>query len=102
LPTSRETVAGVFADLDGDGVEEFVLLTPAGGPVYQKRSAGWEHIGRVYPRRSITTWETLRDSLNNGKLAAAPPEWLDLAVGTERFRVNVAESAFLRTPSQPQ
>jgi hypothetical protein len=102
FPAPSQAFAGVFADLDGDGVEEFVLLTQAGGPVYQRRSGRWQYIGRMYPHRMALSWETIRGELDSGKLAAAPPQWLELAVGAARFRLDATESDAAVPPVHPQ
>ena len=84
-------VAGVFADLDGDGVAEFVLTGLQGGPVYRLQNGNWEPVARLWPRQANGprgwTWENLKSDLSKGPVAATPPQWLDLSVGPERFRV---------------
>jgi hypothetical protein len=118
FPRTDKEVAGVFADLDGDGVEEFVLLGPYGGPVYQKRSGRWEYIGQVHPQGDIaysyspsTSWTTvgfsfpstsgaLRADLDSGKFAAASPRWRELVVGARRFQLNEDPRHLVRT-TQP-
>lgn len=91
FPPSAQQAAGVFADLDGDGVEEFVLLSQAGGPVYQKQSGHWEYIGQVRPQRAGAPWAALEAALAKGDVAAVTPRWKELAVGAQRFRVDAAE-----------
>lgn len=62
-----QAIAGVFADLDGDGVDEFVLLRAGGGPVYQFRSGYWEHVGRLYSQRLPSSWPALAAQLAMGR-----------------------------------
>jgi hypothetical protein len=106
FPRTDKEVAGVFADLDGDGIEEFVLLGLYGGPVYQKRSGRWEYVGQVHPQGDIahsyspstsfttvefnfpSTSDALRADLNSGKIAAASPRWRELVVGAQRFQLD--------------
>jgi len=86
---SEEKVVGVFVDLDGDGVEEFVLLGHSGGPVYQSRSGQWEYIGRVNPRGvPAASEDAMRADLSSGHISAAVPQWRDLAIGAQRFRID--------------
>ncbi len=88
MPQSNEMIVGVFADLDGDGVDEFILLRPGGGPVYQYRSGHWVYIGRCTPRSFGTSWQTLRADLAKGNFSATAPRWKDLSVGSQRFRLD--------------
>jgi Domain of unknown function (DUF4153) len=81
------TTAGVFVDLDGDGTEEFVLLSAAGGPVYQNRGGQWEFVGRLSPEGMPASWPALEKALTGGSIAAVEPAWKDLSVGTHRYRI---------------
>jgi hypothetical protein len=91
-PNYPGTVAGIFADLDGDGVDEFILLAPGGGPVYRNRSGHWVHIGQAYWRRPMSApgglWDAIHAELDKGAIAVTEPEWKDLSVGTYRFRID--------------
>ena len=90
-----EMMAGVFADLDGDGVEEFILLGAGGGTVYGSRSGRWTRIGRAYPMRTIQdprrTWDRMHAGLASGAVSATVARWKDLSVGEQRFRIDSEE-----------
>ena len=77
--------AGLFADLDGDGVDEFILLTPRGGPVYQVRTGRWEYIGDL--QGPWSNWSDVLAQLARGNTATTVPQWRDLTLGSHRFRV---------------
>lgn len=94
-PRDSEAVAGVFADLDGDGVEEFILLGAGGGPVYSHRSGHWLPTGQAFPRHATSesqrSWDAMRADLAKGALSATPVEWQDLTIGPRRFRIDSDE-----------
>jgi hypothetical protein len=117
FPLEGKEAVGIFADLDGDGVEEFVLLGVYGGPVYQKRSARWEYVGLIQPPdtvhfpasawkvlrpnfRSISSWDALRADLDSGKIAAASPRWQDLVVGAQRLQLDEEQLHPVPDPQQ--
>ena len=83
--------AGVFADLDGDGIDEFILLTGSSSAVYRNRSGRWEHVGQAYSRGTTYSpdkqWEAIHADLSNGALSVTNPDWKDLVVGSHRFRI---------------
>jgi hypothetical protein len=92
MPRDGATVVGVFADLNGHGADEFVLLAAGGGPVYRNRSGHWERVGQA-SRTDLTgsgtnRGEDLREQLTRGAVSVVPPEWNDLVVGGRRFRID--------------
>jgi hypothetical protein len=82
-----QTRAGVFVDLDGDGSEEFVLLSAGGGPVYQNRGGTWQLAGQLFPDGKMAPWNTLAKAMADGSISAAPPAWKDLALGSHHYRL---------------
>ena len=95
MPRDIDATAGLFADLDGDGAEEFILLGPAGGPVYSHHSGQWLPVGRATPRHPTAdwrrTWDVLHADLSRGAVSAVAAEWPDLSIGTRRFRIDADE-----------
>jgi hypothetical protein len=81
------TTAGVFIDLDGDGTDEFVLLSAGGGPVYQNRGDHWEYVGRLFPDGKMANWPLLAKGLAVGHVTAVAPPWKELTVGANRYRM---------------
>lgn len=94
MPGTPSKAAGIFIDLDGDGTEEFVLLSAAGGPVYQDRGGSWERIGRLSPEGTLPAWSTLAKALASGSITTVAPAWKDLSVGTDRYRMLVEPTDF--------
>jgi hypothetical protein len=82
-----QTTAGVFVDLDGDGVDEFVLLSAGGGPVYQSHGGHWGYVGRLYPEGMTLPWPALVKELSGGSISAVAPPWKNLALGDHRYRM---------------
>lgn len=82
-----QTTAGVFIDLQGDGSDEFVLLSVNGGPVYQNRGGHWQYVGMLFAAGMIAPWPILLKSLSGGDVTAVVPPWKDLSVGNHLYRV---------------
>ncbi len=95
MPGNINATAGVFADLDGDGVEEFILLGAAGGPVYRNSSGQWIPVGRASPRRPNVdfqrAWDVMHADLARGAVSATAAQWQDLSIGARRFRIDSNE-----------
>jgi hypothetical protein len=104
MPSTPSTTAGVFVDLHGDGTEEFVLLSAAGGPVYQSRGGRWAYVGRLSPEGMMAPWPRLAKALSSGSIITVAPVWKDLSVGADRYRMFPQPNvAFISEPhlSQP-
>jgi len=84
---SNEAIAGLFVDLNADGIDEFVLLTPTGGLAFEDQAGHWELIGRVVAVNP-GSWSTLLSDLASANVHTTVPRWRELSVGTRRFRVN--------------
>jgi hypothetical protein len=82
----RGPFIGVFADLDGDGTDEFVLVASYTGWVYGQQGGHWTYIGGLTGTRPWAV-DTLRDAVSHGEVKVQPPPWRDLVIGTQRLRV---------------
>lgn len=82
-----QAAAGVFVDLDGDGTDEFVLLSGAGGPAYKESGRHWEDFGLLYFDGSRPVWSILMKALTGRQVAGVPHPWKDLLVGDHRYRM---------------
>ncbi len=80
--------AGLFVDLNGDGVEEFILLFQYGGPAFEHRDGQWVYIGNVRNSYVGMRWKYTRDALARGEFSAVVPRWKILSVGGRMFRVD--------------
>jgi hypothetical protein len=80
--------AGLFVDLNGDGVEEFILLYRYGGLAFEHRDEKWVFIGNVQIQHAGEPWEHTRDALEKGEFSAVAPRWKALSVGGRVFRLN--------------
>jgi hypothetical protein len=91
-PTGKR--AGLFVDLNGDGVDEFVLLDVNGGSVYSPRNADWLCVGRLYPRwpvQASRSWPEVLEHLRRQEVNAKLPIWRDLFIGGQEFRLNATQ-----------
>lgn len=87
-PTAGST-AGVYVDLNGDGVEEFVVLSGgAGGFLFEQHDARWRLVGHIRAVGGVRAWQAIRADLDNGNVAARPPRWQDLWIGSQPFSVD--------------
>lgn len=83
-----QLAAGVFVDLDGDGSDEFVLLSLSGGRLYQSRDGHWKYVGALYSQgMMMASGSELTKALSDGQVSAVAQPWKDLAVGDHRYRV---------------
>lgn len=67
-------VAGLYLDLNGDGVDEFVLLTVSGGYVYENHDGQWRRVGRLHVTGPISSWQALLSGLTIGDVSAREPQ----------------------------
>jgi hypothetical protein len=92
---STRSAAGVYIDLDGDNVDEFVLLTAYSGLAYQKHDGAWQLIGSMLPPRGAAfasyMWQPLLEALAKGDFTAAVPRWKQLSVGGQMFQLDGPE-----------
>jgi hypothetical protein len=93
-----ENAAGIYIDLNNDGIDEFVYLTPFRGRAYANRSGTWVFLGDVSLRSDDPSnfafsceKRNLIDELAKGNLSAQPSSWSDLIVGSHRYRLNATE-----------
>jgi hypothetical protein len=88
-PLSEENVVGIYLDLDGDGVDEFVLLTANHGIVYARREGGWNLVADANPISFGPQWKSgLLDELAKGNVSATAPKWKELSIGSRTFTVS--------------
>jgi hypothetical protein len=98
LRISSEQSAGIFIDLNNDGIDEFVFLTPFRGRAYENRLGKWQYLGDVSLRAddpsNLPFAGAKRDliaELARGNWFAKPSKWSELIVGTWRYRLNAPE-----------
>jgi hypothetical protein len=88
----EKRTVGVFIDLNGDKSDEFVLLTPYRGLVYEKQSDHWAQAAIVLPMSSsqpeLDFNRAIIDELAKGNVSAVTPKWNELSIGGHVLRVN--------------
>ncbi|MGC2029520.1 MAG: hypothetical protein WA642_05845 [Steroidobacteraceae bacterium] len=82
-----DDAAGVFMDLNGDKIDEFVFLASRRGLVYEKRAGRWVFAADVV-RQGAAGKLDLIGELTRGNAAVTTPKWNELMLGGYRFRVN--------------
>jgi hypothetical protein len=95
---ANESAAGIFIDLNDDGIDEFILLTPFRGRAYENQLGTWRYLGDVALRSNdpanmafAGAKRDLIDELAKGNWSARPSRWSDLVVGSHRYRLNAPE-----------
>jgi hypothetical protein len=79
--------AGLFIDLNGNGDDEFVILTHRGGMTFARTDDGWSRVKTFQHRYDPALWKQVIRHLAQGEFDAVAPSWKDLQVGSERIRV---------------
>src|SRR3569832_1346261 len=80
---------GIFVDLNGDGIDEFVFTALYGGWAFEQHDGDWRYIGRV--SNDIPDGVTLtqiQDGMRKGEFSAVMPQWKVLSMGGAQFRVD--------------
>jgi len=88
--TGSESTAGIFIDLNADKIDEFVLLTPYRGRVYEVRLGKWVNVGDVFSDSRGATRDLI-DDLAKGNVSARPSKWNDLLIGNHTYRINAVD-----------
>lgn len=79
-------IAGVFADLNADQVEDFVLIVAPVAYAYELRSGAWRPVGTLNTNRVYG--EDFSALVRAGDVAVQEPVWRELRIGRHRFRMN--------------
>jgi hypothetical protein len=81
---SNESFFGVYADLDGNDADEFVLVSTFFADVFERREQEWQRSARLQanPQRQ-TDWG---DAIERGAIRIVEPKWKDLQIGNQTFR----------------
>jgi hypothetical protein len=87
LPSPSLPIAGIFIDLDGAGVEDFVLLAPNGGIAFRPVAGQWEVLGRVVSDPISMMWKTPLAALPDDRVRAVTPRWKELIVDSQAYRI---------------
>jgi hypothetical protein len=90
LRPGGESTAGIFVDLNEDKIDEFVLLTPYRGRVYEVRLGKWVNVGDVFLDTRGATRDLI-DDLAKGNVSACPSKWNDLLIGKRTYRINAPD-----------
>jgi len=86
----RRSFAGLYVDLRGDGVDEFVLLSDGAGRglLLEPHQGQWQLAGHIRGPPAAGSWAGVRADLDKGNIAARPTPWKELWVGARKFVVD--------------
>ncbi len=89
-PDGAAGTAGLYLDVDGDGQEEFLLLSAGNGVVYARQDDGWVVAGQVVADREAGEPDGLLVDLAAGAVVE-DRRWKDIRLGGRRLTVVVEE-----------
>ena len=84
-----DSSVGIFIDLDGDGIDEFVLLFRHFGLIYQHRSDTWTRAART-ATFTARDRQAMRERLSRGDFQAETPVWRNLKIGDQVLPIQSA------------
>ncbi len=85
---------GLFVDLDGDGSDEFVLISEDGNfasEVFEQNANAWKSVGGIVADKSCADCDAtprIKASMDKGEIKVTPPRWKELTIGDRLYRVN--------------
>ena len=82
---NNEHPAGLFVDMNGDDIQEFVLLGSTQSALYQKQGEAWQYAGLLSPPNYAASGEVAAQ-LQAGNFSAVIPRWHELRIGERHFR----------------
>lgn len=87
IATDDSPPAGLFIDMNGDGREEFLVLTRRGGMTFALAADGWHRVHAFRENYDDAAWQRLLRHLAQGEFDAVSPAWKELQIGSQRIRV---------------
>ncbi len=82
-----QQLLGLLVDLNGDGVDEFVLFNHCAPRVYQHLAHGWQQVANASDRTGPENMAVIEALLAKGDVSTQAPAWRDLWIGPEQFQV---------------
>lgn len=83
----ESTFGGVFADLNADQVDEFVLVASPAVYAYALQSGEWRNLGWL-GSSSVVPSEDLAAQIGSGNVRVQEPAWRELTIGRHTFRMH--------------
>jgi hypothetical protein len=81
---STTSLAGLFADVDGNGVDDFVLISTYFADVFVRGEQEWKRSARL--QANAQRQGNWNDAVERGEIRLVDPKWKDLQVGAQTFR----------------
>ena len=80
-------LTGLFVDLTGDGVDEFVLFNFCAARVYQRVDGLWQLVAHANDTTAHVGAAVIESHLAKGEVSTLARAWKDLWIGKEQFQV---------------
>jgi hypothetical protein len=81
-----EHPVGLFVDMNGDGVQEFVLIGCNQSALYHRQGQSWQYGGMLLATNNSATYD-LAEQLRSGDFSVDLPRWRELRIGERHFRL---------------
>lgn len=85
---TNSQLIGLFVDLNGDGVDEFVLQSYYSGRVYGGHGGRWVPIAETHIKNRASSKTNIQEKAALGDFVAEEPVWKDLVIGGQAFWVD--------------
>jgi hypothetical protein len=83
---ATEHPMGLFLDMNGDDVQEFILMGANQSLLYQKQGESWQFVGALSPLNYPANAD-MATQIQSGDFSAEAPRWRELRIGQRRFRL---------------
>jgi hypothetical protein len=83
---ATEHPVGLFLDMNGDDVQEFILMGANQSLLYQKEGESWQFVGALSPLNYLANAD-VATQIQSGDFSAETPRWRELRIGQRRFRL---------------
>lgn len=80
-------LGGVFADLNADGVDEFILVVSPLACAYQLDAGQWRRVGML-TSSNAAHGDDVAAQIRSGSVRVQEPAWRELLIGQHAFRMN--------------
>jgi Domain of unknown function (DUF4153) len=87
IPQPGRELTGLFADLDADGTDEFILWNACTGTVYQQSNGHWRQVATLSGRDNGALGD-MAAALSREPVSTTRRPWQDLWIGKRQFQVN--------------
>ena len=90
LTNNSAHLVGLFIDLNGDGIEEFVVQSNYSGRVYRSQGDQWIPVAETQSKHA-SSQNNIQEKAEAGDFSAKESAWKDLIIGGQAFSVDTKQ-----------